>query len=292
VARRGVVLVALAAGLLGAVLWAALPRASDQPSAAFRAKRFGGWSAPPGPTAAEESGLGTDTVSAEDSAPGGIAPAESDTGRPPIRQPSRSVRRSRPLESHAKVKALPMRTPPRAGSSPSATENPLGNRTSPDSAQSAPVVADKRPNLERAGAPWDAPAGGRGSAGEGSAGAPAPAPAQPRPADLPAPTAPIVTAPTLLSDPAAEAGPVRVTVDRSMLTPQARLATLEGVVVLAVLVRSDGSAGDVRVRTTSGDQALDAAAVRAAETWRFRPATRDGVPVEAWAIIPVRYVVR
>jgi protein TonB len=63
-------------------------------------------------------------------------------------------------------------------------------------------------------------------------------------------------------------------------------------VVLAVLVRSDGSAGEVRVKTTSGDQMLDAAAARAAGTWRFRPATQDGIPVEAWAIIPVRFVVR
>ena len=77
-----------------------------------------------------------------------------------------------------------------------------------------------------------------------------------------------------------------------MLTPQARQAALEGMVVLAVLVRSDGSAGEVRVKTTSGDQMLDAAAARAAGTWRFRPATRDGIPVEAWAIIPVRFVVQ
>jgi len=76
-----------------------------------------------------------------------------------------------------------------------------------------------------------------------------------------------------------------------MLTPQVRVAAREGTVVLAVLVRSDGNVGDVRVRTTSGDETLDAAAVHAAGAWRFTPATRDGVPTEAWAIIPVRFVV-
>jgi protein TonB len=83
-----------------------------------------------------------------------------------------------------------------------------------------------------------------------------------------------------------------VTLDRSMLTPQARHVAMEGVVVLAVLVRRDGSPADVRVRTSSGDQALDAAAARAAGAWRFRPATREGTAMEAWAIIPVRFVVR
>jgi protein TonB len=102
----------------------------------------------------------------------------------------------------------------------------------------------------------------------------------------------MLTPPILLSDPLGEVATVRVTLDRSMLTPQARHVALEGVVVLAVLVRSDGSAADVRVRTTSGDQALDAAATHAAGSWRFRPATRDGRPIEAWAIIPVRFVVR
>jgi protein TonB len=77
-----------------------------------------------------------------------------------------------------------------------------------------------------------------------------------------------------------------------MLTPQARLVVREGIVVLAVLVRSDGSVEDVRVRISSGDGALDGAAVRAAEGWWFRPATRDGIPTTAWAIIPVRFAVR
>jgi protein TonB len=75
-----------------------------------------------------------------------------------------------------------------------------------------------------------------------------------------------------------------------MLAPQLRTTALEGRVVLAILVRTDGSVGQVKIEASSGIDLLDAAAVRAAESWRFRPATRDGVATESWAIIPVRFV--
>lgn len=102
---------------------------------------------------------------------------------------------------------------------------------------------------------------------------------------------PVLTPPVLLTGPAAEAAPVEVSLDRGMLTPQLRAAAVAGRVVLAVLVRADGTAGAVQVKETSGSDLLDASAVRTAQGWRFRPATRDGVPIEAWAIVPVRFVI-
>ena len=96
----------------------------------------------------------------------------------------------------------------------------------------------------------------------------------------------LLTAPTEASSEAA-----RVILDRELLTPQLRVAALEGRVILAVLVHADGTVGQVKVEATSGIVILDAAALKAAEAWRFQPATRDGVPTESWAIIPVRFVV-
>jgi protein TonB len=56
---------------------------------------------------------------------------------------------------------------------------------------------------------------------------------------------------------------------------------IEGRVVLVVLVRSDGSVGDVRIETSSGSEILDRAAMRAVRGWRFRPAMRDGIEIES-----------
>jgi len=103
---------------------------------------------------------------------------------------------------------------------------------------------------------------------------------------------PVLTPPVLLTPVAGyPAGGYRVTLDHSILTPQLRIDAAEGRVVLRILVQSDGSAGQVSVVESSGSPVLDEAALRAAAEWAFAPATRDGQPVEAWAIIPVRFVV-
>jgi len=86
-------------------------------------------------------------------------------------------------------------------------------------------------------------------------------------------------------------GGYRVALDRSVLTPQLRVEAAQGRVVLRMLVRSDGSVAQVNVVESSGSQVLDVAAVNAAVKWSFAPASRDGQPVESWAIIPIRFVI-
>jgi len=101
-----------------------------------------------------------------------------------------------------------------------------------------------------------------------------------------------LTAPVLLTPVAGyPAEGYRVVLDRSTLTAGVRTEAAQGRVVLRILVRSDGSVGQVNLVESSGYPALDEAAVRAAALWRFAPATRDGQPVEAWAVIPIRFVV-
>lgn len=101
----------------------------------------------------------------------------------------------------------------------------------------------------------------------------------------------ILTPPILLGHSASYPGDAyAVAVDRSLFTPELRLLASEGRVVIRVLVRADGAVGSVLVDQSSGNPALDRAVVEAAASWRFQPATRDGVAIDAWAVIPVRFV--
>lgn len=103
---------------------------------------------------------------------------------------------------------------------------------------------------------------------------------------------PILRPPVLLTPSAVYPGDAgQVTIDRSRLTPEIRHVAAQGRVVLRVLVRADGAVGGVEVAASSGHPLLDAAAAKASAGWRFQPATRDGDPIEAWALVPVRFVV-
>ena len=63
---------------------------------------------------------------------------------------------------------------------------------------------------------------------------------------------------------------------------------MEGVVVLHAVIRSDGSVGDVRV-LEGFYRELDENARVALEQWRFRPGTKNGVPVDVEAVIRVPF---
>jgi len=68
-----------------------------------------------------------------------------------------------------------------------------------------------------------------------------------------------------------------------------RRAENEGRVVIKVLIGTDGRVKQaVRVSATS-DAFWRATEERAFAKWRFRPATRDGVPVEGWRTMTLRF---
>jgi protein TonB len=64
---------------------------------------------------------------------------------------------------------------------------------------------------------------------------------------------------------------------------------IEGTVRVRVLVGENGRPQEVTLGKSSGEAALDQAAMDAVRGWRFEPAKRNGVPMRAWAIVPVEF---
>lgn len=69
----------------------------------------------------------------------------------------------------------------------------------------------------------------------------------------------------------------------------ARRRGLEGVVRLDVRVSAEGIPIAVKVRESSGHEALDEAALTAVWHWRFSPARRGGEAVEGAVVVPIRF---
>jgi protein TonB len=86
---------------------------------------------------------------------------------------------------------------------------------------------------------------------------------------------------------------VQLQYDRAPSPPYPRLAIqrgLEGVVLLRILVDTDGRPLEVGIEQSSGHAVLDREAVRHVQRhWTFRPAVRDGQPVQAVGIVPIDY---
>jgi TonB family protein len=78
---------------------------------------------------------------------------------------------------------------------------------------------------------------------------------------------------------------------RADYTDQARRANVTGEVVLEIVVRRDGSVGDVRILNRLGS-GLDERAVQAVKQWRFAPATLKGVPVDVIVEVGVEFKLR
>jgi TonB family protein len=74
-------------------------------------------------------------------------------------------------------------------------------------------------------------------------------------------------------------------------TDEARAARYQGVVVLEVIVRKDGTADVLRVIRALGF-GLDEQAIVAVKQWRFRPGTRDGQPVDVLLSVEVNFNLR
>ena len=63
----------------------------------------------------------------------------------------------------------------------------------------------------------------------------------------------------------------------------------EGLVLLQVQVTADGKADSVELKTGSGSDRLDEAALEAVKKWRFVPAKRGDQAVSASVVVPVKF---
>jgi TonB family protein len=88
------------------------------------------------------------------------------------------------------------------------------------------------------------------------------------------------------------AGGFRLTVRRQDLGTTLSVEGEEGAVGVRALILADGTVGRVEITTSSGSSVLDRAAATAVGRWLFAPATRDGVPIDAYVTFKIRYVVR
>jgi protein TonB len=75
--------------------------------------------------------------------------------------------------------------------------------------------------------------------------------------------------------------------------PIARQRRWTGTVKLRILIRADGSVGNVDVIESSGHEVLDEAALEMVrERWRFLPARQGGKPVDSERTANIRFTLK
>ena len=105
------------------------------------------------------------------------------------------------------------------------------------------------------------------------------------PVDVPTKTAEPSTAPVV--PPQADAS--QLNNPAPVYPTQSRRVKETGVVVLEVLVKADGSLGDMRLKTSSGYTRLDEAAQKAVKGWRFVPGRRGNDAIDFWYELPIEF---
>ncbi len=224
----------------------------------------------PGPSAADE---GYPTFETREPGPRQTivlaTPPAPSTPRPPAPRRRRPAS-GRPAEATApQVGQAPAQRPETRGSSPQ-PGNQAGNPAGGPDFGARPLGTAAGPE------PGSTPPGPESAAGP-VVEAPQPAPS------------PVLTPPVPLEQP--ELHPVlRATVlPGPGGLPAADQASVRGRVRLRLLIRADGTVARVDVLVSSDDPALDEAARQGLLRWRFAPARRDGVPIDAYLLLWVTF---
>lgn len=134
---------------------------------------------------------------------------------------------------------------------------------------------------------------------------PTPAPQAPIGVLTPQPPAPPISAPVALAPAAPPAPPAPLAPPRIVLPssdadylanprpaypPLSKRLGEQGKVVVRVLIGTDGAAQKAEVRTSSGFDRLDQAALATVQRWRYVPGKRDGVAEAMWFNVPINFV--
>jgi TonB family protein len=118
---------------------------------------------------------------------------------------------------------------------------------------------------------------------------PPPAP-EPRREPEPAPAAPRARQGDLVEPGAGVIPPQLVSFPKPEYPPMARNLRVEGVVVVSVLVDENGQVQDARIAEPIKQKVgLNEAAVAAARSARYKPATKDGVRVKMWTRLRIPF---
>jgi protein TonB len=72
--------------------------------------------------------------------------------------------------------------------------------------------------------------------------------------------------------------------------PLSKRLNEQGRVVIRARIEVDGTASQAEVRTSSGFERLDQAALQTVKRWRYLPGKRAGVPEAMWFNIPIQFV--
>lgn len=75
-------------------------------------------------------------------------------------------------------------------------------------------------------------------------------------------------------------------------TPQARRDKIQGTVTLLIVIDAQGTVTDARETSNPLGDGLDEKAIERVKTWKFKPATRNGVPVPVRVIVDVSFRLR
>ena len=109
-----------------------------------------------------------------------------------------------------------------------------------------------------------------------------------------APTPEVTTAPNTFEATASSSPFVELATRMSPPPAYPRLAITRGwsgTVLLRIHVDASGKPMEVTIEQSSGHDLLDQAAIKVVKAkWLFVPATQDGVPTDAWARVPVEFV--
>ena len=96
---------------------------------------------------------------------------------------------------------------------------------------------------------------------------------------LPPPITPILTEATMLRG--SEVQPA--------YPPSLARQEIEGFAIVRLLIGSDGRVKDVQMVSATEPEFFEATARQAKRYWKFKPATRDGIAVESWRQMTVRF---
>ncbi|MCP4566642.1 MAG: energy transducer TonB [FCB group bacterium] len=70
---------------------------------------------------------------------------------------------------------------------------------------------------------------------------------------------------------------------------EAKKKGLEGVVTLAIMVDAKGKVTELKVKSSSGIEAMDKAAIKAGWATNYKPAIQEGQPVATWVVYDVKF---